>query len=428
MDKLILENVRCFRGRHEIPLAPLTLIVGENSTGKSTLLAAARLAWDLRKGVLQPDFNEEPFDWGAFDQIAHYPGGRGGRAKTFRVGCVHVLRRLPTRVKEEVTSSEMRFQASFGQSRALPEIEMSELELQPYCVTTEHKSGGDSANVVVKKGQRRHSFELKAHSFADVSLRSEIATALLRTDIFSDDNSTPLRLLLLGRLVPQERRPVAIAPVRSKPRRTYDRRSEVPQPEGGHVPMILAALKSSNPKDWQELKESLREFGVESGLFKSIDIKRLGTKDSDPFQVRIKALGPAANLVDVGYGVSQILPVVVDCLTADRGQMLLMQQPEVHLHPRAQAELGTFLGHMVKRRRNRFMIETHSDYLIDRVRLDIRDGKNLRPQDVSLLYCERNKIGVNVHRIEIDSRGNLLNAPPGYRSFFLEEEKRFFGE
>ena len=83
MDKLILENVRCFRGRHEIPLAPLTLIVGENSTGKSTLLAAARLAWELESGSLRLDFNEDPFDWGAYDQIAHFAGGRAGRVRAF---------------------------------------------------------------------------------------------------------------------------------------------------------------------------------------------------------------------------------------------------------------------------------------------------------------------------------------------------------
>jgi len=86
MDKLILENVRCFRDRHEIRIAPLTLIVGENSTGKSTLLAAARLASELGRGIPQPDFNEEPFDWGAYDQIAHYAGGRRGRAGEFSLG------------------------------------------------------------------------------------------------------------------------------------------------------------------------------------------------------------------------------------------------------------------------------------------------------------------------------------------------------
>ncbi|MEE8451671.1 MAG: AAA family ATPase, partial [Thermoguttaceae bacterium] len=62
MDTLILEDVRCFHERHELPLAPLTILVGENSTGKSTILAATRLAWDISNGNLAPDFAEEPFD------------------------------------------------------------------------------------------------------------------------------------------------------------------------------------------------------------------------------------------------------------------------------------------------------------------------------------------------------------------------------
>ncbi len=423
MDKLILENVRCFRDRHEIRIAPLTLIVGENSSGKSTLLAAARLASELRRGVLQPDFNEDPFDWGAYDQIAHYAGGRRGRAREFSLGLEWVWRQ---RKGKGDALCRPQLEVTFVPKVAQPQVREWQVHAGRVSMTIEYEPGLGAANVVVGVGQHREKFHLDNIPRSDYFFHIYYV-ATRKGDRFSKEEVNELTEFRSEFFSPVSM-PYAIAPIRTKPRRTYDRRSEVPQPEGGHVPMILAALKSSNPKDWQELKESLREFGVESGLFKSIDIKRLGSKDSDPFQVRIKALGPAANLVDVGYGVSQILPVAVDCLTAERGQTLLMQQPEVHLHPRAQAELGSFLGYMVKRRRNRFMIETHSDYLIDRVRLDIRDGKNLRPKDVSLLYCERNKIGVKVHQIEIDSRGNLVNPPTGYRSFFLEEEKRFFGE
>ena len=58
------------------------------------------------------------------------------------------------------------------------------------------------------------------------------------------------------------------------------------------------------------------------------------------------------------------------------GQMLLMQQPEVHLHPRAQAQLGSFLGYLAIKQKKQFLVETHSDYLVDRVRIDVRDGKH----------------------------------------------------
>src|SRR5438105_7881207 len=86
LETLILENFRCFGERQEIPLAPLTVLVGENSSGKSAFLAATRLAWDLGNGRRFLDFNEDPFNLGAYDQIATYRGGRAGRAKSFSIG------------------------------------------------------------------------------------------------------------------------------------------------------------------------------------------------------------------------------------------------------------------------------------------------------------------------------------------------------
>ena len=108
-------------------------------------------------------------------------------------------------------------------------------------------------------------------------------------------------------------------------------------------------------------------------------MKRKGQKESDPFQIEIKSSSRAFNLVDVGYGVSQVLPIVVDVLQEPKDTTFLLQQPEVHLHPKAQAELGSFLATLGKEQHKRFVIETHSDYLIDRIRMDVRDSKRSAP-------------------------------------------------
>ena len=86
MDKLILEHFRCFDARQEVPLAPLTVLVGENSSGKSSFLAAVRIAWDIARGRGTANFNEDPFRLGAYEQIATYRGGKAGRAKSFTIG------------------------------------------------------------------------------------------------------------------------------------------------------------------------------------------------------------------------------------------------------------------------------------------------------------------------------------------------------
>ena len=90
--------------------------------------------------------------------------------------------------------------------------------------------------------------------------------------------------------------------------------------------------------------------------------------------------------MDVGYGITQILPILVEIIHSGPTTFLL-QQPEVHLHPRGQAEFSTFLAKSVNKKKHSFLIETHSDYIIDRVRMSVRD-KIIKPEDVSILYFE----------------------------------------
>ena len=74
------------------------------------------------------------------------------------------------------------------------------------------------------------------------------------------------------------------------------------------------------------------------------------------------------------------------------------------------------------------MIETHSDYIIDRVRMDVRDGTTgLKPEDVSILYFEPGDVAVKIHSIRMDKMGNVLDAPPSYGKFFMDEINRSIG-
>ena len=137
--------------------------------------------------------------------------------------------------------------------------------------------------------------------------------------------------------------------------------------------------------------------------------------------------GPGRNLIDVGYGVSQVLPVVTELLREDAPSLFLLQQPEVHLHPSAQAALGSLFC-QVARQYRQLVVETHSDHLMDRVRIEVRDGTSgLKPEDVSILFFEREGLDVRIHSLRIDKEGNILDAPDSYRRFFLEETQRSLG-
>jgi predicted ATPase len=183
-------------------------------------------------------------------------------------------------------------------------------------------------------------------------------------------------------------------------------------------------LKGEDIARRQRLLESLSEFGAESSLFKKISVKSLGKRPSDPFQILVSLLGPAANLLDVGYGVSQALPIVVQSILAEQQPgpfKLLLQQPEVHLHPRGQAALGSFFSRLVANGKMEFVIETHSDHLVDRVRQEVARG-TISNQKVQILFFDRKGTETTVHEIHLDKRGNVLKAPGSYRRFFLEEE------
>ena len=76
MNQIKIKNYRCFRGEQVARLAPLTLLVGENSTGKTSFLAMVRALWDIAYRHQIPDFKEDPYDLGSFDEIAHHRGGK----------------------------------------------------------------------------------------------------------------------------------------------------------------------------------------------------------------------------------------------------------------------------------------------------------------------------------------------------------------
>lgn len=434
MRAIEIENVRCFKASGNIQLAPLTILVGENSTGKSTFLASLRLAWDASFSDKPLDFNEEPFLMGAYDQIAHYRGGKGGRADKLRFA-------LTAGVPDTSSTSALTMSATLTRQRAQPVITEQTLTLDDTRLLATTTSNGRMLRLTV--GDYSESFNLEDAYWRSVLRESRVVAwndVLWR---FSQPGSVKDRPDVKGKLEAIwgafvtsarvfERRPVALAPVRTKPLRTYDPVSETPDAEGSHIPILMEQAYFREQETWDSTKAFLEGFGRASGLFNKIQIRPLGKSESDPFQVRVSiagppTAGPAINLIDVGYGVSQILPLVGSVMLKPVSRVFLFQQPEVHLHPRAQAELSTLFRYLVEQgTKPQLIVETHSDHLLDRVRTDVRDG-HWKPEQIAILFFERKRLDVKVHQIRIDKEGNLEGAPPSYRKFFLEEEQRILG-
>ena len=130
---------------------------------------------------------------------------------------------------------------------------------------------------------------------------------------------------------------------------------------------------------------------------------------------------------DVGIGISQVLPVLVSCYGL-RDQIIAIEQPEIHLHPALQAELGdVFIQSALGGNNNTFILETHSEHLILRIMRRIRDTADnrlpsgiptVRPDDVSVLFIEPTKAGAIVRTVELDTDGEFVDPWPG--GFFEE--------
>lgn len=412
--KLLLENVRGFADKHELNIKPLTILVGENSSGKTTLLSALFVA--LQSDFPTADaFNRSPFELGSFDTIATYRGGKYGRAPNFSIGWESD--------EQDAHSVKAKFESHLGIPR-IAEIEVTKrgsslfgnMKTQEWAI---RENSGLPAT-----------FKIPASETFTPSLNDLVRQVFEQQNARGSKGEKPHRPFNIETLfelttVGNRLRPrvTALAPLRTRPHRTYDELIEEFKPEGDHIPLVLARALSSDGKVDRDLASALEAFGKASGLFSSIKVRRMGRQPSDPFQLRVKSAGPDANLVDVGYGISQALPVLVDSILAPKGRIVLVQQPEVHLHPKAQAALGTFFGQFAKGSGKRFVIETHSDYLVDRVRMEVANGM-IAASDVNICFLDRKGLDVAIHQLELDGLGNIVNAPAAYRSFFLEEEMR----
>jgi len=437
LRKLIIEDVRCFAGRQEFNIRPLTFLVGENSTGKSTALSCFdTLTTFIRSRPSGLDFNIEPYQMGAFADIVRRSSPR---KKMFQIGFAFrsdegsmecILNCVERAKGSEPVVSEIAFIFENG------EIIYKEVESLPHPSDSAILSP-DRTDVRLEKGDDIQRFKVSVIPFSiGIAAFEELAQLqfwMQRRDKnrgTSESSPDEVQFLELLELVHQAGLSLSgthsFAPIRSKPRRTYDPLKEAVSAEGSDMPMLLMNISKTDSESWQELKYRLVSFGKASGLFGDINVRRLGKSTSDPFQLQIKVNGPKVNLIDVGYGVNQILPILVRIFNTRQQTTFLMQQPEVHLHPRGQAELSSLLIDLIRQRRHNFVIETHSDYMVDRARIEIME-KRIAPEDVSLVYLEPAGNSVKVHNIAFDDQANLLGAPSSYRQFFLKESDRLLG-
>lgn len=210
---------------------------------------------------------------------------------------------------------------------------------------------------------------------------------------------------------------VYISPLRQAPQRYYTCHENSSNQVGKFGEKIINIFYN-NPEILEKINNYFDCFklGYEVQIIPLRGEIEQGFDISNLFTIRLidKNTKVNASFSDVGFGISQILPIIVQSLIA-RNQTIFIEQPELHIHPRLQTELGSLLVDCIKSpRSNQFIIETHSEHLMLRLQRLIRRG-DISKNDVSVIYVDRDSTGSYCLQIRLDKEGDFIdNWPDGF--------------
>ena len=230
---------------------------------------------------------------------------------------------------------------------------------------------------------------------------------------------------------------VYIGPLREYPERVYSYSGNTPSnvgKSGKYTPDVLM----KRPDLVNKINQWFERFDISYGL--KVDVLK---RNLFSLSLVDKKTGVDVSPKDVGFGIGQLLPILVQGALSEN-KILFIEQPEIHVHPRLQAELGSFFSEMAGRPNeredpffdeygNQFIIETHSEHLILRLLKLIRDTTNgelkegekpLRPEDVAVIYAKPTEHGTELMELRISEDGDFIDKWPD--GFFTEREKELF--
>jgi hypothetical protein len=207
-----------------------------------------------------------------------------------------------------------------------------------------------------------------------------------------------------------------LGPLRDYPRRSYTYAGYQPQGVGKKGEQAVAALLASRTQNNEEnIEQRIAEWLRELGLIHDFQLKPIA-ENRQEYELRVRPTPNSSEVLitDVGFGVSQILPVLVLCYYAPKGSTLIFEQPEIHLHPSVQAGLADVFIYVIKNRNMQIILESHSEHLLRRLQRRIAE-EQLQENDTALYFCQLNEQGNSeLIPLELDAYGNINNWPVGF--------------
>lgn len=410
-----LNNFKIWRSTGQMNLAPLTLLFGVNSSGKSSLIQSLLL---LRQTMKSPDENldlnfgnPEAGDSVTLGQFRDVLCRHGVASETLSAKQVGIEFGWRGTEKGEQGIFSASYREGPGGSADLQSLRIGR-GLQGFFVRRGDKGAyyvyaADSAQKLgsSREYKARRSFEFPP---AAIKLLGDAAADVLEAGPAAVDELS--RVIYLG-------------PVRRLAQRDYLWSGRPPSSIGDDGGRAVDALIASgvakmdaksrrlpNPAAaflFDQTERWLRDMGLADGL----QIKQIGK--SARYEVLVENKGSTSNLKDVGVGVSQVLPVIVAALFAQPGQTVIIEEPESHLHPLAQTQLAELLIQVSLQRKVQFVVESHSENLVLRFQRRVAE-QVIAGRDFAMYYMKTTNHDVVAERLRINDIGEIENWPQDF--------------
>lgn len=402
---LTLRNFKIWKTTGLVKLAPVSLLLGTNSSGKSSIIQSLLL---IRQTVRSRDPN-----------ISLNLGSEAAGSSVALGQFSDVLCRFgPDRkIGIEFTWSPtgspdtaLNFSASYQPTRS-DAAEISNLRLgrgeQSFSVTRQAKG---AYRLFVGTGKRSLGASREFHPQGSFSFSAATFARMLPADAQLIRSAGTALLDEMAKII-------YLGPVRQLARRHYHWSGVPTATIGDDGSMAMDALISSG-LSWKggtrRLFEQTELWLTKMGLAQKLEIRRLGK--SPLYEVWVVRDGVPSNVKDVGVGVSQVLPVIVAALHADPKHIVMVEEPESHLHPLAQSLLAELFVGVSKERGVQFIVETHSEHLFRRMQTLIAK-KSVAPADCALYFIEKTGPEAQIRVLEANEFGAVTNWP-----------EKFFGD
>lgn len=409
---LHLTNFKAWRDTGELKLKPVTMLLGTNSSGKSSLIQSLLL---LKQTVQSPDRTvhlnlggdevNDLFNFGSFDDVLNRAALT---PRQFSVA-FDFERSSTSRIHQG------HFACSYGKTSS------GSVAVQTMTIRT-----GENEFRVVRRDKGAFSVfvdsealpRVKGRSYAperSIALSADAIAALDKEGQLAEDLSLAIRRELEGINY--------LGPLRRKPERDYPWNKTKPGEVGADGRAAIDALLASallKGEGQNEVVDGVSKWLKRMKVAEKLEVRQQGR--SSRYELVIHRDGVACNLRDVGIGVSQVLPVLVLTYFAPPGSTIILEEPEIHLHPLAQSVLAELFVEVSRQRNVQFIVETHSEHLFRRLQTLVARG-TVGNEAVAMYFVETKRKMASLRELLLDEYGRVKDWPKGFFGDALGETR-----